>query len=40
MGRDIASARHRAYEAVARIRWAGEHHRTDIAADALAEPGF
>jgi len=39
-GRDLASARHRAYEAVACVRWAGEHHRTDIAADAIAKPGF
>jgi len=31
-----AAARSRAYEAVARVRWKGERHRTDIAADALA----
>jgi len=35
LGRTLASARDRAYEAVACIRWAGEHHRTDIALDAL-----
>jgi phosphoribosylamine--glycine ligase len=33
-GPDVPSARRRAYEAVAAIRWSGEHHRTDIAADA------
>ncbi len=32
-GPDLATARQRAYEAVGRIRWAGMHHRTDIAAD-------
>jgi phosphoribosylamine---glycine ligase len=30
-GIDVASARARAYEAVAGIRWEGMHHRTDIA---------
>jgi len=35
LGRTLAAARDRAYEAVARIRWEGEHHRTDIALDAL-----
>jgi phosphoribosylamine--glycine ligase len=38
LGADLAAARDRAYEAVARIRWQGEHHRTDIALDALQEP--
>jgi phosphoribosylamine--glycine ligase len=32
-GPDVPSARRLAYEAVAAIRWSGEHHRTDIAAD-------
>jgi phosphoribosylamine--glycine ligase len=36
IGRDLTEARDRAYVAVARIRWDGEHHRTDIAADAIA----
>lgn len=31
----LAEARRRAYEAVARIRWPGMHHRTDIALDAI-----
>ncbi len=31
----LAEARRRAYEAVARIRWPGMHHRTDIALDAV-----
>jgi phosphoribosylamine--glycine ligase len=30
---DAASARARAYEALGRISWRGEHHRADIAAD-------
>jgi phosphoribosylamine--glycine ligase len=38
-GRDLDAARRRAYDAVARIRFAGEHHRTDIAADAIAGAG-
>ena len=38
-GADLATARDRAYEAVARIHWAGEHHRSDIAADAIQETG-
>jgi phosphoribosylamine--glycine ligase len=37
IGRDLAAARDRAYEAVACISWAGEHHRSDIAADAIAK---
>jgi phosphoribosylamine--glycine ligase len=36
-GRDLQAARDRAYDAVARLRFRGEHHRTDIAADAIAE---
>jgi phosphoribosylamine--glycine ligase len=35
IGADLAAARDRAYEAVSRIRWDGEHHRSDIAADAI-----
>jgi len=35
-GPGLATARSRAYEAVARIRWDGEHHRSDIAADAVS----
>ncbi|HJQ98552.1 MAG TPA: phosphoribosylamine--glycine ligase, partial [Candidatus Polarisedimenticolaceae bacterium] len=35
-GPGIAAARARAYEAVSRIRWDGEHHRSDIAADAVS----
>ena len=34
-GADLAAARRRAYDAVAEIRWPGEHHRDDIAADAV-----
>jgi phosphoribosylamine--glycine ligase len=37
IGRDLSAARERAYEAVARVRWAGERHRTDIASDAIAK---
>jgi phosphoribosylamine--glycine ligase len=37
IGRDLVAARDRAYEAVARVRWSGERHRTDIAADAIAK---
>jgi phosphoribosylamine--glycine ligase len=36
IGRDLSAARDRAYDAVARLRWTGERHRTDIAADAIA----
>ena len=32
---DLVRARERAYEAVSRISWDGEQHRTDIALDAL-----
>jgi phosphoribosylamine--glycine ligase len=35
----LAAARERAYEAVDRIRWDGEHHRTDIALDAVIAQG-
>jgi phosphoribosylamine--glycine ligase len=31
-GPDVATARARAYEAVGRLTWPGEHHRSDIAA--------
>ena len=34
-GPDVETARRRAYEGVASIRWEGEHHRSDIAADAV-----
>jgi phosphoribosylamine--glycine ligase len=33
-GPDAATARARAYEAVGHVSWPGEHHRSDIAADA------
>lgn len=36
IGRNLVTARDRAYEAVARVRWTGERHRGDIAADAIA----
>jgi phosphoribosylamine--glycine ligase len=36
LGSDIATARSRAYEAVRQISWDGEHHRNDIAADAVS----
>ena len=35
LGQDLDEARRRAYEAVGCIRWDKEHHRTDIAADAV-----
>jgi len=35
LGDDLASARERAYAAVKKIEWRGEHHRDDIALDAL-----
>lgn len=35
LGASLDGARRRAYDVVDRIRWEGEHHRTDIAADAL-----
>ena len=34
LGEDLGAARARAYDAVDRIHWKGEHHRTDIALDA------
>jgi len=36
---NLAAARERAYEAVGRIGWDGEHHRTDIALDAVIAEG-
>jgi phosphoribosylamine--glycine ligase len=36
LGSDLSEARTRAYDAVSLIRWEGEHHRSDIAADALS----
>jgi phosphoribosylamine--glycine ligase len=39
IGRDLAAARDRAYEGVACVRWTGEHHRRDIAADAIEKMG-
>jgi phosphoribosylamine--glycine ligase len=36
LGGDLSMARTKAYDAVSRIRWDGEHHRSDIAADALS----
>jgi phosphoribosylamine--glycine ligase len=38
LGADLAAARERAYEAVGKIRWEGEHHRHDIALDAVRQP--
>ena len=38
LGADLAAARTRAYEGVGRIRWDGEYHRSDIAADGLSVP--
>lgn len=35
MGKDIPEAMQRVYEAVAKISWSGEHHRTDIGKKAL-----
>ena len=35
LGEDLVAARNRAYEAVKVIAWEGEHHRNDIAADAV-----
>jgi len=37
LGRDLADARDRAYHAVGKIRWDDEHHRTDIALDAVTK---
>jgi phosphoribosylamine--glycine ligase len=36
LGADVSAARDRAYAAVGRIHWEGEHHRADIALDAVA----
>jgi phosphoribosylamine--glycine ligase len=38
LGRDLPAARSTAYAAVERIQWQGEHHRTDIALDAVGRP--
>jgi phosphoribosylamine--glycine ligase len=38
MASDVSAARKRAYEAVAHIRFRGEHHRSDIAADVGSGP--
>jgi phosphoribosylamine---glycine ligase len=37
LGPTLAAARERAYEAVGRIRWENEHHRSDIALDAARD---
>ena len=37
-GDDLQAARRRAYEAVGRIGWKDEYHRSDIAEDAVREP--
>ena len=37
-GPDVAAARAAAYAALAHLDWPGEHHRTDIAADAATGP--
>ena len=37
LGRDLADARERAYQAVDRVHWNDERHRTDIALDAVLE---
>ena len=39
LGADLGAARDRAYDAVSRIRWQDEHHRTDIALDAIQALG-
>ncbi|MCB9785899.1 MAG: phosphoribosylamine--glycine ligase [Deltaproteobacteria bacterium] len=39
LGVTVAEAAGRAYEAVARIRWRGEHHRRDIGYRAIAREG-
>jgi len=36
LGDTLGDARERAYDAVSRIRWEGEQHRRDIAADAVS----
>jgi len=35
LGQDLETARHNAYAAVAEIHWSDEHHRSDIALDAV-----
>jgi phosphoribosylamine--glycine ligase len=40
VGTGLARARDIAYAAVSRIGWDGEHHRSDIALDALERPSF
>ena len=37
LGSDLEAARTRAYQAVGRIDWDGEHHRNDIALDAVSQ---
>ena len=37
LGEDLPAARARAYDAVSRIGWDGEHHRADIAEAAVAQ---
>jgi phosphoribosylamine--glycine ligase len=37
LGTDLAAARDRAYDAVGKISWKDEHHRTDIALDAVRQ---
>jgi phosphoribosylamine--glycine ligase len=37
LGHDLAAARDRAYRAVGSIHWDGEHHRSDIALDAVEQ---
>ena len=39
LGTDLAEARNKSYDAVSRITWEGEHHRSDIAADAVGGKG-
>jgi phosphoribosylamine--glycine ligase len=39
VGSDLSAARDRAYAAVRRVRFSGAHHRSDIAADAIAKTG-
>ncbi len=35
LGRDLDTARRKAYKAVGKIHWSDEHHRSDIALDAV-----
>ena len=39
VGPDLATARRNAYEGASRIRWAGAHHRGDVARAAVEEVG-